>query len=40
METVRVNVGTGSLAFVLWLIFFWHEPDLLDALISPLMAVS
>lgn len=31
---INVNGGTGWLALVILIIFFWGEPDLIDALIQ------
>lgn len=35
--TQKIDVDFGLLAFVLWTIAFWGEPDLVDALIHFLM---
>lgn len=33
-EKAKINVDFAPLAVVLWAIFFWGEPDLVDALIA------
>jgi hypothetical protein len=36
-DKVNVRLETGALAFVLYIIAFWGEPDIVDALIRCLL---
>jgi len=40
INPIKVDIDYWPIAFVLWLVFFWGTPDLLDAIISHLSGLS